>query len=368
MTASGSSTALTPGHRIPNFALPIADGRTLIFYEFAVGEPLLLGVCATEWEAATCGRFAELVHELAKKHSLQSVVIVGDANNLGPPEPTAVTVVDAERTQRSRLFGDVVDGVEGALLVTDPNLRVLHGAVVEEAGIETGAAMTGVEALIDRSLRTLELERTRVPAIAPVLVVPRVLSPELCRSLVEGFEGWSPKPSPMPASDGHGRAVDDRRKSRLDVMIDDARLERDLMQQVAARVQPDLYKAFAYRATRFERIKLVCYRADASGHFGTHRDNTAPATAHRRFAITINLNSGDYEGGQLEFPEYGPGCVVEVPTGAAILFSGTHAHRVRPVTRGERFALITFAFGDESVTTPNSRPDARLADPKATPI
>src|SRR5215218_7840664 len=35
------------------------------------------------------------------------------------------------------------------------------------------------------------------------------------------------------------------------------------------------------------------------------RDNLSPATAHRRFALTLNLNDG-YQGGQLRFPEYGP--------------------------------------------------------------
>jgi hypothetical protein len=37
------------------------------------------------------------------------------------------------------------------------------------------------------------------------------------------------------------------------------------------------------------------------GFFRAHRDNLSPATAHRRFALTLNLNES-YQGGQLRFP------------------------------------------------------------------
>ncbi len=54
-----------------------------------------------------------------------------------------------------------------------------------------------------------------------------------------------------------------------------------------------------------ERYLVGCYDAAEGGHFSPHRDNTTPGTAHRRFAISINLND-DFEGGEVSFPEYGP--------------------------------------------------------------
>jgi hypothetical protein len=78
----------------------------------------------------------------------------------------------------------------------------------------------------------------------------------------------------------------------------------------------------------------------------TARDNLSPATAHRRFALTLNLNDG-YQGGQLRFPEYGPELYRPAP-GAALLFSCSHLHEVLEVTAGRRFVLLSFLFGDEA--------------------
>ena len=37
-----------------------------------------------------------------------------------------------------------------------------------------------------------------------------------------------------------------------------------------------------------------------------HRDNNEASVAHRRFAVTINLNSKFYEGAEFKFPEFSP--------------------------------------------------------------
>ena len=54
-----------------------------------------------------------------------------------------------------------------------------------------------------------------------------------------------------------------------------------------------------------ERYIVACYAAEEGGHFRAHRDNTTKGTAHRRFAVSINLND-DFDGGEVSFPEYGP--------------------------------------------------------------
>ena len=62
--------------------------------------------------------------------------------------------------------------------------------------------------------------------------------------------------------------------------------------------------------------------------------------ASRRFALSLNLNDG-YDGGALVFPEYG-GQHYAPGAGAGIVFSCSHVHEALPVTRGERFVLLTF--------------------------
>jgi predicted 2-oxoglutarate/Fe(II)-dependent dioxygenase YbiX len=112
---------------------------------------------------------------------------------------------------------------------------------------------------------------------------------------------------------------------------------------------PELKKAFHFEATRFEGFKIVCYDSEEKGFFHAHRDNLSPSTAHRRFALTLNLNTG-YEGGHLTFPEYGPH-LYKPKTGAAILFSSSHLHEVTPVTQGKRFTLLSFLFGENDIRT-----------------
>lgn len=55
----------------------------------------------------------------------------------------------------------------------------------------------------------------------------------------------------------------------------------------------------------------------------------------------MNLNTGEFEGGDLRFPEFDgaphrPGC------GDAVVFSASLLHEVTPVTAGRRYALLTF--------------------------
>jgi predicted 2-oxoglutarate/Fe(II)-dependent dioxygenase YbiX len=107
---------------------------------------------------------------------------------------------------------------------------------------------------------------------------------------------------------------------------------------------PEVRKAFAFRATRFEGFKIACYDASTGGFFRAHRDNLTLSTAHRVFALTLNLNDA-YEGGQLRFPEYG-NQLYRPDAGAALVFSCAHLHEVRDVTAGRRFVLLSFLYGD----------------------
>lgn len=75
-----------------------------------------------------------------------------------------------------------------------------------------------------------------------------------------------------------------------------------------------------------------------------HRDNTTRGTAHRRFALSVNLND-DFEGGELVFPEYGPRSY-KPPTGADGVFSCSLLHRVKPMQRGRRYAFLPFFYDD----------------------
>jgi predicted 2-oxoglutarate/Fe(II)-dependent dioxygenase YbiX len=69
-------------------------------------------------------------------------------------------------------------------------------------------------------------------------------------------------------------------------------------------------------------------------------------TEHRRFALTLNLNSGDYEGGYLRLPEYGPQLYAPA-AGGAVVFSCSLLHLATPVRKGRRFVVVGFLWGEE---------------------
>ena len=60
--------------------------------------------------------------------------------------------------------------------------------------------------------------------------------------------------------------------------------------------------------------------------------------------MSLNLND-DYSGGELRFTEFGDDRY-RPAAGDAVIFSCAHLHEVIPVTRGKRFALLTFLYDE----------------------
>jgi predicted 2-oxoglutarate/Fe(II)-dependent dioxygenase YbiX len=85
----------------------------------------------------------------------------------------------------------------------------------------------------------------------------------------------------------------------------------------------------------------------------------------------LNLNTGEYEGGHLRFPEYGPH-LYRPGAGDAIVFSCSLVHEVMPISAGKRFALITFFYGEDLSTRrrinwSKARDQSELGDVSARP-
>ncbi len=183
---------------------------------------------------------------------------------------------------------------------------------------------------------------------APVLTVPHVLSPELCQHLIHQYETDGGRDSGfMRQIDGKTVEVFDYGfKQRRDLLLADPALLQTINDLVLRRVKPEIEKAFQFSISRFERHLVACYEATTQGFFRRHRDNTTKGTAHRRFAMTLNLNTGDYEGGCLCFPEFGSH-LYRPGIGEAVVFSCSLLHEVTPVTQGRRFAMLSFFYGEE---------------------
>jgi predicted 2-oxoglutarate/Fe(II)-dependent dioxygenase YbiX len=139
--------------------------------------------------------------------------------------------------------------------------------------------------------------------------------------------------------------VDHGHKRRRDQEIEDAELRRICMVAIHDRLVPEIQKAFQFRATRMERHIVACYDAADNGHFRAHRDNTTKGTAHRRFAVSLFLNTGEYDGRFLSFPEFGRQ-LYSAPVGGAVVFGCSLLHQATPVTRGRRYMFLPFLYDD----------------------
>jgi predicted 2-oxoglutarate/Fe(II)-dependent dioxygenase YbiX len=185
---------------------------------------------------------------------------------------------------------------------------------------------------------------------APVLVLPRVFEPELCQDLIAAYEAAGGEESGfMRQIDGKTHLIKDKsHKVRRDFMIDDETLRARTLRNIVRRVSPEIQKVHNFTVSRMERYIVACYAAEEGGHFNAHRDNTTSGTAHRRYAVSINLND-DFDGGEVFFPEYGPRSF-KPPAGGAVVFSCSLLHAVTYVTRGKRYAFLPFLYDEQAAS------------------
>jgi len=248
----------------------------------------------------------------------------------------------------SRLYGALPRGAQAVSaagarrlwVVLDPTLRVLDAIPFAADGSDRAAVFAALDQLPppDR-FAGFELQ-------PPVLHLANVFEPEFCKTLIGLYEKHGGEESGfMREVDGKTVAVQDyAHKRRRDYNIEDRDIIRQSQQRIQRRIVPEVLKIHQFTVTRMERYIVCCYAAEDQAHFRAHRDNTTKGTAHRRFAVSINLNA-EFEGGELHFPEYGRRGF-KPPPGGAVVFSCSLLHAVSPVTRGKRYAFLPFLYDD----------------------
>lgn len=327
--------ALLYGDPAPTF---VAEGLTNPRYvlDTAAGRYLLLAfVQAGPGVAAAVARIERRRAAFNDVHASAFVVVVGDGadrSGLTDSLPGLRYLFDRHGAA-AEPYG--AREAERWFLV-DPALHLMVAVGPEQAA-----------ALIERvAALPPPAEHGGFAATAPVLVTPRIFEAGFCEQLIALYREIGGEPS------GFMREVDgvttlmmnDQHKRRSDVIIEDEALQKQVVARLTRRLIPQIEKAFNFRPTRIERYLVARYDAGTGGFFRPHRDNTTKGTAHRRFAVSINLNA-DYDGGDLRFPEYGSR-TYRPPPGGACVFSCSILHEATPVTRGERFAFLPF-FYDE---------------------
>lgn len=348
------SSGMTRGDRIPDFRRINHAGEPCMLYDLQAGQPFALFVFDNPDAADTRATLTVLGSNNSNWNPITRVALVrgtptqcsGLVNNTS----SGLTVLADDGAVAAHLLGDKPTGQRLiTAFVLDPNLRIIER--IEHLGNENLAEF------LERVTAVYARESPRTPQIlhqlAPVLFIPRVLDPKFCKELIAYFEQVGGQPSGVAVIEGD-KALwrsDPSVKMRRDVYIKEGVWLERVKEVLVRRVLAEIKRCFNYQVTQHEVFKLVCYDAETGGYFRPHRDNESRDTQHRRFAMTLNLNTGDYTGGQLRFPEFGTDLYAP-EQGDAVIFSSSLLHEVMPVTAGKRYVLVGFFFSDAESIAP----------------
>src|SRR5215216_7082738 len=247
--SGGGMTApagLGRGERAPDMVLAPRDGTPTRYYAHAGGRPALL-VFADETCVARLEALAEGLKAIGDK--ALTVHVVGPPELAGHDLPFPLLQDPDGRAVAACRTG----GAPTAFLL-DPNLRVRATLPLADGARVAADVAELVAELVwdDRRPREISIQ-------APLLVVPDVLSPEQCAELIAVWEQEGHSETGVESATGGGRTeqLNAQLKRRRDHVVRDPQRSRELAATIGRRVMPELSKAFAYRASRFEGFKIA---------------------------------------------------------------------------------------------------------------
>ena len=340
------------GDRAPNFILKDQRNEQFELYTSISGGPIVLVILSLGKSNTT--KLLSKFEEKYLEYKAQDIdlFIVSNASqkkcsDLAKEVHLSFPLLADHNNSATKWFLSSSNTQSPVAFILDPNQRLI--ATESRAGKD--------ESLPERAL---ELAKKIVPrgipkcisVVAPVLLIPNIFSQDQCQRWINFFETSNNAPGKIQprSSKGKKKIIDHGIKRRTDHVIFDQTKEVEIINILGPRIGPEVSKVYHFVNWYFERLRISCYKSSDAGFFKPHRDNFNEQTKDRRYAITINLNSEDYVGGDLRFPEYGPD-LYRPPTGAAIVFSCSLLHEVLPVTRGNRFVFLTFLIEQNPSST-----------------
>lgn len=324
-----ASFRLCPGDPLPRITLTDAGGKVCdLTHQLVAGRPQILWFTGPKPTNDILAQAAEMAPRFAAVDARLYLVAAGGAA--------------PRKTMGAPAYGDPNAIVSGAIAPGGPALalctpgwrlaRLLPADAIDGAL----AWCTGL----------FEASQDAPPALmtAPVLIIPDVLEPDL-RDRCTAYWTDNDKSVNEVASSaaGTGHSARDAYKRRADVIVRDPDLFNTLKERIVRRIVPEIAKCYSGRISNLEGLRIGCYHDHDAGEFVRHRDNATQFTAHRQFAVSIVLNTGEFEGGWLRFPEFGR-TLYQPPAGGALVFATSLLHEVLPVTKGRRLVLLTFLF------------------------
>ena len=329
------SVNLMAGDRAPSLARSGPDAGSAHEHELP-GRPTALFFYLADG-AAACVREIAAFRDLYDEFRALGVAVVGvgmdpaaSHRRLAVQHKVPFPLLSDPNGHLSLAYGAAhaeVDGAEANISIGRRTFLIDANGRVAKVYQEIEPATHAAEVLADARRLCLPEEPRCILQQAPVLLIPNVLPPDLCRHLMDVWEA-------------RGRA--DGQASHV---LREGSLRNRVKGFIEERVVQEIQKAFNYDVTRFEDFRIACNDAAHRGDTRARRDNATAGTSHRRFAMSLTLND-EHEGGTLRFPEYGPH-VYRPPAGCAVVFSCSLLHEATGVTAGRRFVLLSYFYGED---------------------
>ena len=311
-----ASNGLFAGMRLPGFVRRDQNDRARSFYDqLHLARPAIIAV------GAPTSVLLELANENTLWEHVDRLAIVR-AYTQSPKVPFVVLSDDGTLIRHLTGSGD------NAIAVVDANARVLKRYSVDDL---EGALRDVAENVRNERNR----KSRRITRQAPVLLLPRVFEPTLCAELRSFFDETGGTPATV-------KPVARRFAKRRERVLDPARAAT-VRRLLCGSVLGEIQRCFQFSVARHEPFFVARYSSHDGGSFSVHKDTGLADTVHRRFAMTINLNTEAYEGGGVRFPEFGAD-VYNPDTGTAMVFSSELMHEAVAVASGCRYALVAFLF------------------------
>lgn len=180
---------------------------------------------------------------------------------------------------------------------------------------------------------------------------PGAFPDSVCEAALEAFADYELEPAGVQQARG-GVAINRNQRAASSLFIDPEHWVGALASHFALQAN----QVWGLDVVGLGTLTVIRY--DAGDHFNWHIDTNAyramsyPGLGDeldRKVSVSVNLSDpADYDGGDMEFVN-GLGQTALGPDlrtrGSVVVFPSTVGHRVTPVTRGSRYALVGWMVG-----------------------
>lgn len=201
----------------------------------------------------------------------------------------------------------------------------------DELGIGPDTVMTGLPFVLEEEDESL----------AQILHRP-LLTPDECQAIIDLAKDSDAMRDSMVVADGEGVIDTKWRKAQHMYLLPGPDTNELLDKLMTTTLFAN--KKFKFDIDAFEAVSIVRY--PVGGHYSWHKDIGSKHTAHRKISMSVQLSADHtYEGGDLEIDLHSKVFRAPRERGSVTVFCSWERHRVTPVLRGERWAIVAWAAG-----------------------